>query len=82
MKVNFFVAGRHQEDEEEVLQLGRGHAASRDSVLEEVESQQRRQAQGGHQGERHSLLRLRVHEGEPLPAHEREIRELWRQNVS
>lgn len=38
------------------------------AVAEKTFPRKRREAQGGDQGERHSLLRVRVHAGEPLPA--------------
>lgn len=43
------------------------------AVAEEVEPRQRSQAEGGDPGERHALLRLRVHEGEPLSTHEVQV---------
>lgn len=43
-------------------------------VSEEAEPCQRGETEGGHQGKRLPLLRLRVHEGEPLSAHERKVR--------
>ena len=79
--LTIFLPGGDQEDEEEVLQLGRGDAASRDPVAQEAEPQQRGQAEGGHPRERHPLLRLRVHEGEPVPADEGPIREPRGQEV-
>lgn len=71
-------SGGHQKDEAEVLQLGRRYEVTRGPVPQEVEPQQRRQAEGSHPRERHPLLRLRVHEGESLPTDEGEIRKLRR----
>ena len=54
--------------------MGGGDEPARGQVPQEAEPQQRGEAEGGHPGERHALLRLRVHEGEPLPAHEGALR--------
>lgn len=43
------------------------------SVPEKAESPQHREAEGGHQGEWHALLCLRVHEGESLSDDERQV---------
>lgn len=44
------------------------------TVTEEAEPCQRGETEGGDSRERSPLLRLRVHEGEPLPADERQVR--------
>ena len=54
--------------------MGGGHEPAGGQVPEEVVAQQRGQAEGGDPRERHPLLRVRVHEGEPLPADEGALR--------
>lgn len=65
--------GRDKAHEAQVLLVGGGDEPARGQVPQEAQPRQRRQAQGGHPGERRALLRLRVHEGEPLSAHEGQV---------
>ena len=67
---HWIVSGGHKADEAQVLFLGGGHEPEGGQEPQEAEPCQRCQAEGGHQGERHPVLCVRVHEGEPVPADE------------
>lgn len=56
----------NQEDETNVFKLGRGHEVARGEIVAEVEPRKYCQAEGSDSLARQSLLRLRIHEKQPV----------------
>ena len=74
MRIHFLFSGGHQANEAKVLLVGGGNELARGQIAQKTVAQQRGEAEGGDPRERHALLCLRIHEREPVPAHEGAVR--------